>query len=223
MRILSLAVALLVGLAVAGFGQNTVYTYTNINVPGAYATWPTAINSSGQIVGYYQTFAGLGGAISQRQWHGFVYRNGVYTTIDVTNPDFPAILDFYGATAYWTAAWAISDSGVVFGSFYWAFSFGDRNKSGGESLFQYDLGSGTITISPEITDLSLGIDVTGMSSSGAVVGTDTASGAPFVYSNGNVTTLGGALASTAPVGINAAGWAALWGSYSASYLYSLLS
>jgi len=44
------------------------YTYTTLNEPLAYGTFPDAINSSGQIVGYYSDGSGTG--------HGFLYSGG---------------------------------------------------------------------------------------------------------------------------------------------------
>ena len=49
-------------------------TYTQMDFPGSVLTWGTAINTAGDIVGFYQT--------SGIVYHGFVFRNGVYTTID---------------------------------------------------------------------------------------------------------------------------------------------
>ncbi len=47
--------------------------YSTLDVPGSTATFASGINDAGQIVGDYYNSAGL---------HGFLYSNGVYTTID---------------------------------------------------------------------------------------------------------------------------------------------
>ena len=65
-RLCSVAFVFALGLTSVARGQtnNTCqsaaiwssgYTYTNISVPGSFSTSPRAINTSGQIVGYYNT------------------------------------------------------------------------------------------------------------------------------------------------------------------------
>jgi probable HAF family extracellular repeat protein len=53
---------------------DSIYSFTTIDVPGALSTSPSGINDSGQIVGGF--WDGLKG-------HGFLYRGGSFTTIDV--------------------------------------------------------------------------------------------------------------------------------------------
>ncbi len=53
-------------------------TFTQIDVPGASFTSPRAINSGGDIVGFY---GGSRGGI-----HSFLLSNGTFTTIDIRDP-----------------------------------------------------------------------------------------------------------------------------------------
>jgi len=53
---------------------NDSYTFTRLDVPGAFQTLPSGINARGQIVGSY--FKAEGGLPS-----GFIYDNGEYTTV----------------------------------------------------------------------------------------------------------------------------------------------
>ena len=69
-------------------------TWTTIDVPGSTHTAAYRINSSGQIVGFYDD--------SNYAAHGFLFSNGSFTTID-----------FPGATA--TYALGINDSGTIVG------------------------------------------------------------------------------------------------------------
>ena len=57
------------------------YTYVRISVPGSVETWANGINARGDIVGLYLTPDG--------EPHGYVLRNGVYTTIE--HPDAAAL------------------------------------------------------------------------------------------------------------------------------------
>ena len=147
MRILSLRIALLVGLSTASHAQNGGYTYTTIDPPGANNTTPLAINASGQIAGAYDT-------------HGFVYSNRVFTTIDVP-----------GASS--TQALAISDSGTVFGTYEvpppssgclppdFCFQL--------QGLFQYNLGTGALTTSTFNLSPRGSTDVFAISPTGALL------------------------------------------------------
>ena len=190
MRTFSSIVTLLLGLTMATpVRAENGYTYTNIDFPGAYATFPTGINAAGQIVGYYQNSA-------SSSVQGFVLNSGTYSTLNV-------------AGAQSTSAFSISDSGQVFGSYYSALSclivgFPSSDCTGGEGLFQYDVKSGMLTPSallffPAWEEASDGfISVTGMSPTGAVVGTyvpyhccspDDAFIHSFLYLNGTETDL----------------------------------
>jgi hypothetical protein len=52
----------------------TTYTYQTIDPPGSTYTVAESINTSGEIVGYYQDSSGQ---------CGFLDNNGIYTTIDL--------------------------------------------------------------------------------------------------------------------------------------------
>ena len=72
------------------------FTFTDLDIPGAIATYPLSINNRGQIVGYYWD----GDYV-----HGFVLNKNVFTTIDVP-----------GASV--TYATGINDLGLIVG-YYW--------------------------------------------------------------------------------------------------------
>jgi probable HAF family extracellular repeat protein len=82
-------------LALAGDAKaQPTYSFTTIDVPGALYTYPTGINDSGQIVGFYRD--------ASSTLHGFLLDNGSYTTLDVPG-------------AYLTEAYGINDSGQIVG------------------------------------------------------------------------------------------------------------
>jgi probable HAF family extracellular repeat protein len=72
-------------------------------------TLPRAVNNSGAIVGQYIDASGL--------THGFLYRNGTFTTIDApgagTNPARGLVCGFFNPEG--TLATGISASGVIVG------------------------------------------------------------------------------------------------------------
>jgi probable HAF family extracellular repeat protein len=72
--------------------QNGVFT--NIDVPGAHFSQPTAINNKGVVAGSYATSNGIG--------HGFLYKDGKFTTVD-----YPDTID--------TGLFGINDKGVIVG------------------------------------------------------------------------------------------------------------
>src|SRR5438093_12044119 len=72
-----MAFTALIGLTPATFGSG--FTFSTIDVPGAFSTEALAINNAGQIVGFFKVFdpnTGIG-------QHGFLYDRGTFTTIDV--------------------------------------------------------------------------------------------------------------------------------------------
>jgi probable HAF family extracellular repeat protein len=72
---LLVALGLLLGLAGQAKAQPT-YAFTIFDVPGAsFPAYAQGINTSGQIVGHYVDADGI--------WHGFLFDNGSYTTLDV--------------------------------------------------------------------------------------------------------------------------------------------
>jgi uncharacterized membrane protein len=82
--------------------SETAFDFTTIDVPGAMSTSASGINARGDIVGSY-----VDG--SQRS-HGYVLRDGTFTTIDFTSSD--------GTAAAGTEAKGISPDGEVVGD-YW--------------------------------------------------------------------------------------------------------
>src|SRR5213593_2462215 len=70
--------AALIGLAPAAFGSR--FTFSTIDVPGAFSTEALGINNAGQIVGFFKDNIGSG-------QHGFLYDRGTFTTIDVPGAD----------------------------------------------------------------------------------------------------------------------------------------
>jgi probable HAF family extracellular repeat protein len=89
----ALVCAALLGAAARADAQ---YSYTKLMVPGSTFTEASGINNLGQVVGTYIDSVGLP--------HGFIYQNGVYTTID-----YPSAAHNY--------AFGINDAGSVVGSF----------------------------------------------------------------------------------------------------------
>jgi probable HAF family extracellular repeat protein len=73
-------------------------TYSLLDFLGAMATFPSAINNSGVVAGTFQD--------ANVKAHGFTYRNGIFTQVDVPPP--PAIV---------TGVSGINDAGVLVGSY----------------------------------------------------------------------------------------------------------
>lgn len=67
--------------------------------PGAIRTYPSGINDSGEIVGYYQG--------TEAAYHGFIYRDGIFTTFDL--PFAPSFLGTQTAD--------INNAGQIVGDF----------------------------------------------------------------------------------------------------------
>jgi uncharacterized membrane protein len=114
-------------------------TYTQIDYPGAIATACNAVNSKGDIVGIYS---------SATQFKGFLYSNGVFTTIDP-------------APSLYSGAQGINDLEEIVGSF-----IDSSNKTHG---FIYKAGTFTTFDAPG----SLGTQLFGVNHAGKVVGTET--------------------------------------------------
>lgn len=77
--------------------------YEQLDFPGACATLPNAINDAGDIVGDY----GVGTCDGTEEHHGFLLRDGTYTTIDDPN----------GAPQYVTVPYGINVRGLVVGTY----------------------------------------------------------------------------------------------------------
>ena len=118
-----------------------LFTFTNIDVPGAYSTYALGINNLGQIVGNYDNASGE---------HGFLYSGGVFTTLAIltgpgaSNPFFPV---------------AINDQGQIVGS--------AAGLTGAFASCLYSGGSCTPIIDPQS---KLPVDATGINDSGQIVG-----------------------------------------------------
>ena len=81
-------------------GSERAFSFKTIDVPGAAATSPSGINARGDIVGSYVDGTGS---------HGYVLRDGEFTTID-----FP---DAAGSVVAGTGAAGIGPSGEIVGSY----------------------------------------------------------------------------------------------------------
>jgi uncharacterized membrane protein len=98
--------------------------YTTVDFPGVQNTRANDINTAGDIVGSYvdnNSYNNTGGSNGTKE-HGFLYRGGVFTTID-----FPG--------ANYTEVWRINDNGQVLGRY--------QSGNGGTHVFLLALASGT--------------------------------------------------------------------------------
>ena len=113
-----LAAALLMPLAYAGEPLTIAeekYTFTAIDYPGAALTQAYGNNSRGDIVGTYQWPTGRDSTVlpkgvqntSGKEYHGFILKDGKYTTIDY--PNLP------GKKTDYTMASAIDPAGNIVG------------------------------------------------------------------------------------------------------------
>jgi probable HAF family extracellular repeat protein len=129
----------------------SIYTYTTLDDPSATnGTVAMGINDWGQIVGYYSV-VGL-------SWHGFIYSNGVYTSID--DPfDGPSTGNLGG-----TFAGGINASGQIVGYYnsylYYGPNYGFLETNGVYAPINDPLAT-------------LGTVATGINDSGQIVGTYT--------------------------------------------------
>jgi uncharacterized membrane protein len=134
----------------AGFEQGFLYNpvpacvlcsnYTTIIDPsGLLGTSPTGINDAGEIVGYY-------GALGSYPYQGFLFDNGIYTT-----------LDYPGAAL--TYLWGINDAGEIVGEYC------DTTVSPCYG-FLFDYGIYTTLLYPGATDTS----ANGINDQGQIVG-----------------------------------------------------
>jgi len=105
-KVLFLAALFLV-CGAASTAHTTGYNFTTIDFPGAFSTYLTGINNSGDIVGYYTDANNTGS--------GFLYAGGAFTAID-----------FPGASE--TEAYGINNSGDIVGFYV-------RPKGGGGFLY----------------------------------------------------------------------------------------
>jgi hypothetical protein len=95
------------------------YAFTSFDYPGAALTQAYGNNERGDIVGTYQLSTGRDSTVlpkgvqnaSGKEYHGFVLKDGKYTTID-----YPAIA---GKKTDYTMATAIDPAGNVVGYYAW--------------------------------------------------------------------------------------------------------
>ena len=73
--------------------RNATGGFRELQFPGASETWPFAINSQREVVGYYSQDGSV---------HGFLYRSGTYVTVDGPGPGNTLLTD-------------INDAGVIVG------------------------------------------------------------------------------------------------------------
>ena len=93
---LSIVAFLVIAPIAAGSSANAAtFSFTQIDVPGAFYTAATGINDAGQIVGSFVDSTGI---------HGFLYTGGSFTQIDVPG-------------AFATQAFGINDAGQIVGYF----------------------------------------------------------------------------------------------------------
>ena len=98
-------VSLPIGVS-SGSSAAAIYTFTTIDVPGAFSTYANGINDAGQIVGVFFNCASSCAA-NPRMFpteHTFLKDSAVFTTIDVPGARF-------------TDAFGINDAGQIVGRF----------------------------------------------------------------------------------------------------------
>ncbi len=103
---------------------------TILNFPGADGTVASGINDIGDVVGQY-----WGSSFGQglQRFHGFIWRNGVYTNIDAQFPE-----------AMFTSLWGINNAGQIIGTYlHHRPGSSDINDYDSELAFLYDNGSFT--------------------------------------------------------------------------------
>ncbi len=91
------------------------YSFTVFDYPGASLTQAYGNNSRGDVVGVYQLPTGRDATVlpkgvqnaSGKQYHGYIFKNGKYTTIDY--PNLP------GKTTDYSMATSTDDKGNVYG------------------------------------------------------------------------------------------------------------
>lgn len=88
----------------AAVSAGTPFTFTNIDVPGALATFATGINGRGATVGIYYDSAG--------NEHGFLLKNGTFSSVDV-----PGSLVGVSGTLQ-TEANGINNAGDIVGDYF---------------------------------------------------------------------------------------------------------
>jgi probable HAF family extracellular repeat protein len=179
-----IAVAIVIIFIPATNAWASSFNFIPIDVPGAINTNAYGINDRGSIVGDYTDAA--------FRTHGFLYRNGSFTTIDVPNQSSQ-----FADEVISTSAYGVNNRGTIVGNFSTQASIGDT------MAFSYDHGNFR-----QLTGESghiFGINARG-DMVGVVCGRCSQSPGLLINRNGQVTTLSvpGAF-STVGFGINASG------------------
>jgi hypothetical protein len=163
------------GLAGLGFMYDG-NTFTTINVPGVAQTSPWAINSSGEIAGFYSPSSSPPPSQFFSISHGFVYDGNTFTTIDVP-----------GAVS--TQLEGINDAGVVVGNYS---NCSENSLACLPHGFVYAGGQFTTLDVPGATTTS----AEGINNSGVIVGdyencvtVSSCAGHGFIYAGGIFTTI----------------------------------
>jgi len=87
-------------------------TYTQIDVPGAYSTSCSGINTAGDVIGNYVDTSG--------DYHGFLLSGGAYTTIDYPSAQDTYLYGFNDAGQF--VGWSNGDGGYLYDSAIKTFS-----------------------------------------------------------------------------------------------------
>ncbi len=161
---------------VNGYGPNAGQG-TPINIPGATAINPIAMNDSGQVVGSFATSTSpIGSTV-------FLYANGQVTNL-TTAAGFYAPSGISQGSPGLPAGLAINNAGVVAGSIY------SNGLYGGNSLGTYSQGVVTnLGLPPASTGafapLPHTVTVVGINNSGQIAVVDNQGNPPALYANGH--------------------------------------
>ncbi|MGB7076596.1 MAG: hypothetical protein WBD53_05355 [Xanthobacteraceae bacterium] len=160
-------------------------SYSNLEVPSATGTIPFAINDSGEVVGMYYVGTLPSDTLNMPSqatdyvfesgpWQGFLYNNGVYTTLN--DPSSGAVS---------TEAFAINNSGEVVGIY--------TDANGANHGFVYENGNYTTLDAPSAgTGTREGTIPFAVNNAGQIVGAEVEANGSisgFLYSNGAYTAL----------------------------------
>jgi uncharacterized membrane protein len=110
-----------------GFIRDRNGHFTILAFPGADGTLAFGINDLGQVVGQYFGF-GFGAGLNR--FHGFVWKNGVYTTLDAPDSEHLA-----------TSLLGINNAGQIIGAYLHHRPGSDANDYDSELSFLYDNGN----------------------------------------------------------------------------------
>ena len=125
--LLGLVLSLFISSGAVADPPAATYSFTILEVPSTTSTFPTSINNSGQVAGYYYDSSGT---------HGFVYSNDTFTTLDVP-------VATTGPVGTGTSPSSINASGQVTGYYF---------DNSGTHGFVYSNGTFTTLDVPGATD-----------------------------------------------------------------------